>query len=105
MISILTFTPNAGLPEIRMSPPMGLVGQTASSTSGPSFGTVLQDYADSAVSHLKQGEAAAVAGIEGKLPVQSVVEQIMAAERTLQAAIAVRDKLVGSYLEITRMQV
>ena len=51
------------------------------------------------------GEAAGIAGIQGQMSPQRVVEQVLAAERTLQAAIAVRDKLVGAYLEINRMQI
>jgi flagellar hook-basal body complex protein FliE len=39
------------------------------------------------------------------LPLQTVVERVMAAERTLQAALAVRDKAVSSYLEVSRMQI
>jgi flagellar hook-basal body complex protein FliE len=34
-----------------------------------------------------------------------VVEAVMAAEQSLQASLAVRDKVVQSYLEISRMQI
>jgi flagellar hook-basal body complex protein FliE len=54
---------------------------------------------------LKQGEAAAIKGITGDMPLQQAVERVLEAERTLQTAITVRDKLVASYLEITRMQI
>jgi flagellar hook-basal body complex protein FliE len=54
---------------------------------------------------VRSGEAAAVAGVQGSLPLQTVVERVMAAERTLQAALAVRDKAVGAYQEISRMQI
>jgi flagellar hook-basal body complex protein FliE len=37
--------------------------------------------------------------------VQQVVEAVMAAEQALQSAIAVRDKVVSAYLEISRMQI
>ncbi len=102
MISTLTFPLISGLPDIRMAPP---AGPEAAQSGVSSFDSVLKDFAASAANTLKQGEAAALSGIEGQIPVQSVVEQVMAAERTLQAAIAVRDKLVSSYLEISRMQV
>jgi flagellar hook-basal body complex protein FliE len=34
-----------------------------------------------------------------------VVEAVMTAEQTLQGAIAVRDKVVAAYLELSRMQI
>lgn len=54
---------------------------------------------------MRQGEAAALGGISGSLPLQTVVDRVMAAERTLQATLAVRDKAVTAYLEISRMQI
>jgi flagellar hook-basal body complex protein FliE len=69
------------------------------------FGSVLGQLTSWLAGRLEQGEAAAIAGIQGSLPVQQAVERIMDAERTLQAVVAVRDKLVGAYLEISRMQI
>lgn len=69
------------------------------------FGGVLAGLMKQTVSNIGQGETAAIAGIEGRLDTFSVVQQVMAAERTLQAAIAIRDKAVGAYLEINRMQI
>jgi flagellar hook-basal body complex protein FliE len=37
--------------------------------------------------------------------VQQVVEAVMAAEQTLQSSIAIRDKVVAAYLEVSRMQI
>jgi flagellar hook-basal body complex protein FliE len=54
---------------------------------------------------LQEGERAAVAGMTGAMPMQEAVGKILEAERSLQAAIAIRDKIVASYLEITRMQI
>ena len=44
---------------------------------------------------LRAGEAAALAGMQGKASVQQVVEAVMSAEQTLQTAIAIRDKVVA----------
>ena len=54
---------------------------------------------------LKSGEAAAIAGIQGKVSAQQVVQSIMTAEESLQAAIAIRDKVVSAYQEISRMAI
>jgi flagellar hook-basal body complex protein FliE len=34
-----------------------------------------------------------------------VADAVMSAEQSLQAAVAIRDKLVQAYLEISRMQI
>ena len=50
-------------------------------------------------------ESSSVAGIQGRASVQQVVEAVMSAEQTLQGAVAIRDKVVAAYLEISRMQI
>ena len=54
---------------------------------------------------LRRAEAVSIAGIRGTASTQEVVEKIMAAEQSLQAAIAVRDKVVSAYTEISRMAI
>jgi flagellar hook-basal body complex protein FliE len=69
------------------------------------FMTMLASLAEDTAAKLKAGEAAAAAGVSGKASIQDVAEALMAAEHTLQASIAVRDKAVAAYLEISRMQI
>jgi flagellar hook-basal body complex protein FliE len=69
------------------------------------FTSVLSDLAGQAMQTLKTGEAASIAGVRGKLSVQETVEAVMESERTLQTAIAVRDKVVSAYLELSRMAI
>jgi flagellar hook-basal body complex protein FliE len=54
---------------------------------------------------LRTGEATALAGMQGKASAQQVVEAVMSAEQSLQTAIAIRDKVVSAYLEISRMAI
>jgi flagellar hook-basal body complex protein FliE len=70
---------------------------------GPDFASVLAEVATEGLQTLKSGEAAALAGLQGKASVQQVVEAVMSTEQTLQAAIAIRDKVVAAYQEISRM--
>jgi flagellar hook-basal body complex protein FliE len=70
-----------------------------------SFGDVLQQFAASTVNSLKAGEASAIAGVDGKASVQNVVSTVMQAERDLHTAIALRDKAVAAYQEISRMAI
>lgn len=73
--------------------------------AGNDFAAVFKQLATDAIGTLKNGEAASIQGIRGQLGTQDVVEAVMAAEQTLQAAVAVRDKVVSAYLELTRMQI
>jgi flagellar hook-basal body complex protein FliE len=77
----------------------------AAGAAGPSFGDFLQQFAAQTVDSLKGGEAAAIAGVDGKANVQQVVSAVMQAERDLHTAIALRDKAVAAYQEISRMAI
>jgi flagellar hook-basal body complex protein FliE len=55
------------------------------------------------VDKTKAAEATALDGVKGKASVEQVVSAIMDAERSLQTAMAVRDKLAQAYLELSRM--
>lgn len=86
---------------------------SSSETSVPSvgsakaadFGDVLASVSSDAMNTIRQGEAAAISGIQGKASVQQVVEAVVSAEQTLQTALAVRDKVVAAYQEISRMAI
>jgi flagellar hook-basal body complex protein FliE len=104
MIGSLTLSSVTTLPDLRMTPSATPSGQQTQQGS-TDFGSVLKDLAAGTLDTIRQGEAAAVAGVQGSMPLQSVVDHVMAAERTLQTGIALRDKLVSSYLEVTRMQI
>jgi len=96
-----------GITAIR---PIGVgdaVGKTAAAQpmANADFGKVLADVAADAVDALKTGEATAISGINGDRSVQQVVDAVMTAEQALQTAIAVRDKLIMAYQEISRMQI
>ncbi len=75
------------------------------SNSSADFAQVLGHMASETVGHLRSGEAAAISGLRGQAPVQDVVEAVMNAERSLQTALALRDKTVAAYQEISRMQI
>jgi len=72
---------------------------------GGDFASLVRDAAESSVKSLQQGEAASVLGLAGKVDLSQVVTAVSNAEVTLQAAVAVRDKVVQSYLEILRMPI
>ena len=75
------------------------------SASGPSFAQTLGQVVSDAIGTVQAGEAAAIQGVQGALPPFKVVESIMGAQRTLSQALAIRDKAVSAYQEITRMSI
>jgi flagellar hook-basal body complex protein FliE len=54
---------------------------------------------------MQSGEAAAIQGLQGSMQPFKVVEAIMGAQRTLQQTLAIRDKVVSAYQEISRMAI
>jgi len=77
----------------------------SASASGPSFTQTLGQVVSDAIGTVQAGEAAAIQGVQGTLPPCKVVEPIMGAQRTLSQALAIRDKAVSAYQEITRMSI
>ena len=76
-----------------------------SGSSGGDFSQVLGQVFNDAVGTVQSGEAAAIQGLQGSAPPFKVVESVMAAQRTLQSALAIRDKAVSAYQEISRMAI
>ena len=77
----------------------------AASTQGPSFEQALSQVIGSAVDTLRTGEAVAIQGVEGAASPMKVVDSVMAAQRSLQTVLAIRDKAVSAYQEIARMAI
>lgn len=72
---------------------------------GAGFGEMLTKLASDAVDNVKAGEAAAIGGVQGQLPTQMVVDMVMSAERDLHTIIALRDRAVNAFQDITRMSI
>ena len=69
------------------------------------FDSVLKQVASDTIGSLKTGEAASISAIQGGQSTRKVVESLMSAERSLQTAVAVRDKVVQAYQEVVRMSI
>jgi len=81
------------------------VGETDGAARMDDFSSLLGGAIADLTQQLRKAEAVSIAGIKGTASTQEVVEQVMQAEQALQASIAVRDKVVAAYLEISRMQI
>ena len=86
-------------------PSMSVGGAGAAPSAGSDFGSVLSQFASDAIGALQAGESAAIQGIQGAAPPFKVVEAVMEAQRTLQSALAIRDKAVSAFQEVTRMAI
>jgi flagellar hook-basal body complex protein FliE len=72
---------------------------------GADFASVLAKVTTDAVGAVKGAEATSIAGIKGETSTQAVVDAVMGAERALQTAVVLRDKVVAAYQEIARMAI
>ena len=80
-------------------------GAASTASSGTSFTQALGQVANDAIGSMQSGEAAAIQGLQGTMQPFKVVEAIMGAQRTLQQTLAIRDKAVSAYQEISRMAI
>jgi flagellar hook-basal body complex protein FliE len=78
---------------------------TPTAATGADFTAMLSDMASNAISTIKTAEATSFQGLQGQASVQRVVDAVMQAETTLQTAMAIRDKVVSSYQELSRMAI
>ena len=70
----------------------------AAPVAGTSFVDALGDVAGKVVDTLKRSESLSIQALGG-------ADVVMSAEQSLQAAIAIRDKIVSAYLEVSRMAI
>jgi flagellar hook-basal body complex protein FliE len=88
-----------------VSSAVGLQGSAKSAATPLKPDTSVSGFASSMLDVIRDAEKVAVGGIQGQVPMQDVVMKVMEAERTFAAAMAVRDKAVSAYLELSRMQI
>jgi flagellar hook-basal body complex protein FliE len=77
----------------------------AAPTAGPSFEEALAQAIGAAANTLQTGEAVAIQGITGAAAPMKVIESVMAAQRSLQTVLAIRDKAVTAFQDIARMAI
>ena len=95
----------SGIGATQMSAGVRSPTSAAVSTQGSSFEQALSQAIGSAVDTLQTGEAVAIQGVEGAASPMKVVDSVMAAQRSLQSVLAIRDKAVSAYQEVARMAI
>ena len=69
------------------------------------FGSVLRNVVDEAISSQKKAEITTINGISGKADIQDVVLAISNAEQALETVVAVRDTAIKAYNSIMQMNI
>lgn len=77
----------------------------AGAAGGESFAQMVRGAAEQAAQTVRQADAVAQAGLQGKVGTQQVVEATLAMESTVKITVAMRNKLVEAYQEIMRMPI
>jgi flagellar hook-basal body complex protein FliE len=54
---------------------------------------------------MRGAEQLSADALQGKADMRQVVDAVMSAEQSFQAAVAIRDKIVTAYLEVSRMAI
>lgn len=73
---------------------------------GSTLAQALSNAASSTITTLQNADQVSMKALQGgDVSTREVVDAVMSAERSLQSAIAIRDKIVTAYLEISRMAI
>ena len=70
-----------------------------------SFSGVVSEMGTDFVQSIEKAETTSLAGIKGEATAYEVASSVMEAEQMLRMTVAVRDRMVQAYLEISRMQI
>lgn len=88
-----------------LAPGASTAASVVAGPAGEGFGAVLSKVASDAVGAMKTAESLSTQGIKGTADVQTVVQSVMSAQENLQTALAIRDKAVGAFQEVTHMAI
>lgn len=81
----------------------GIVSPQATENVGTSFAEALSHAASKTVNTLQNSEQVSIKALSGDADTRQVVDAVMSAQQALQTAVAIRDKVVSAYLEVSRM--
>jgi flagellar hook-basal body complex protein FliE len=90
------------LSAIPAAPPSSV---SASQPSAGGFSDFLVNAGQTLKTKLDAAEIVSVQSLNGGFDPRAVADAVMSAERTLQTAVVIRDKLVAAYLDISRMAI
>ena len=102
-IPILTVTPSSAASAYARI--QGGALETPTEASGPGFGDVLARAMQGVADAGHKADSESMKAIAGQGSVTDVATAVTRAELSMQTALAIRDRVVQSYQDITRMQI
>jgi flagellar hook-basal body complex protein FliE len=96
---------NAYASLARLSDPGGLAKDAGGASSGPSFGTLLNDVVGALEQTARKSDAQSQAMAAGKADIIDVVTAVAETEVAIDAVVSVRDKVIAAYEEIMKMPI
>lgn len=82
-----------------------ITGGAAGDASGGGFADMLKGAAGDVVGALKEGEAQSLQAVTGKPDLTAVTQAVNNAEVALDAVIAVRDRVISAYQDISKLAI
>lgn len=80
-------------------------GAAGDGASGGGFADMLKGAAGDVVGALKEGEAQSLQAVTGKPDLTAVTQAVNNAEIALDAVIAVRDRVISAYQDISKLAI
>lgn len=77
----------------------------AAPSSASAFSDFLVNAGKTLKTQLDTAESVSMQSLNGGFDPRAVADAVMSAERSLQTAVVIRDKLVAAYLDISRMAI
>ena len=82
-----------------------IAGPGLAARDGGSFADLLKQAGGDAMGALKQGEAQSLQAVTGKADITAVTAAVNNAELALHAVVALRDKVIAAYQDISKMPI
>lgn len=83
----------------------GGASATAGGSLATSFADMLTQAATKTVNTMQNAEQVSIQALKGDADTRDVVDAVMSAQQALQTAVAIRDKIVSAYLDVSRMSI
>lgn len=93
------------LPEVKAAFGRSGSGFDLGQSKGPSFGQMVTQSLQDTVETIRAGDRAALAGLQGTMPLQDVVQATIEMETAMQTTVTLRDKALNAWQELLRMSV
>ena len=102
----MAINPTAAIKAFNQAAQLGGAGLEPRDSKGPgSFAEMVNDLAGDLVETGKKSEAMSAKAAMGEAELLDVVTAVSNAELTLQAVVAVRDRVINAYQDILRMPI